>query len=426
MRYSVDTYRLYQSEKLFSHAVRTHVRMKEPVDIGILRHAVNTAMRRYPYFAVKVSVDADGGYVLNPNEKEVIVMPTVKGLPRLGSSRVNEHLLFVDCEGKDIYFNISHTMCGGKGILPWVMTNLYQYISEKYGIEPAAPAIRKVDSPLLPGEADEPTMERLTTEQPIYRRKRVKAPILVGDYIKGLAIPWKRNPNYWVIEVNQSDLMRVAKKNDSSVLSFFMIEFARVLDRFLPAKSKTIVGEAAHNPRESVGLPNTHCDFLSHVYIDFDRDHLKGDLEKLGTMARGQIILQTDPSVSHEQVRSLFSLYEETDRQPGLKAKRDYMAKHSLSTGKDAQHGSFVLNYTGQMDWGEVANYVDWYAFVIEGHYTIEISAMADKVFISLMQLIKTERYVKAFREELGRLGIPCRIEGSYPKRLPKHEGPVK
>ena len=102
------------------------------------------------------------------------------------------------------------------------------------------------------------------------------------------------------------------------------------------------------------------------------------------------------------------------------------MAKHSLSTGKDAQHGSFVLNYTGQMDWGEVANYVDWYAIVIEGHYTIEITAMADKVFIGFMQLIKTDQYVKAFREELGQLGIPCRIKGPYPKRLPTHEVPVK
>ena len=31
MKYSVDTYRLYQSEKRFAHTVRIHVRMKAPV-----------------------------------------------------------------------------------------------------------------------------------------------------------------------------------------------------------------------------------------------------------------------------------------------------------------------------------------------------------------------------------------------------------
>ncbi len=426
MKYSVDTYRLYQSEKYFAHTVRIHVRMKEEVDINILDKAVNSAIRRYPYFAVRVTVDEDGGYILVPNSKKIVVMPTAEKMPRLGSSSINDHLLFVDCSGKDIFFNISHTMCGGRGFQPWVMTNVYEYVREKYNVELTAPKIRKPDSDLLPGETDEPAMDMLTTEEEIYKRKSKKAPVLGMDYLKGLFIPIKRDPNYMVVTVNQQDLLKVSKVNDSSVLSLFFILFARVLDRVFPEKDRVIVGEAAHNPRESVGLPNTHCDFLSHVYVDYDRDSLYDDLEKLGTKTRGQIILQTDPTVSHAQVRKLFEQYEEVDKEHGLKAKRKYMAKHSLSTGKDAQHGSFVANYTGLMDWGEVADYVDWFVYIIEGHFTIEITAMADKIFVGFMQLIKTDKYIDLLREELGKLGIPCKIEGPFPKRLPKHEIPVK
>ena len=426
MKYSVDTYRLYQSEKYFAHTVRIHVRMKDEVDIDILDNAVNSAIRRYPYFAVRVTVDEDGGYILVPNDRKIVVMPTAEKKPRLGSSSINDHLLFVDCSGKDIFFNISHTMCGGRGFQPWVMTNVYEYVKEKYNVELSAPKIRKPDSDLLPGETDEPAMDMLTTEEEIYKRKSKKAPVLGMDYLKGLFIPIKRDPNYMVVTVNQQDLLKVSKVNDSSVLSLFFIVFARVLDRVFPEKDRVIVGEAAHNPRESVGLPNTHCDFLSHVYVDYDRDSLYDDLEKLGTRTRGQIILQTDPTVSHAQIRKLFEQYEEVDKEHGLKAKRKYMAKHSLSTGKDAQHGSFVANYTGLMDWGEVADYVDWFVYIIEGHFTIEITAMADKIFVGFMQLIKTDKYIDLLREELGKLGIPCKIEGPFPKRLPKHEIPVK
>ena len=53
MKYSVDTYRLYQSEKYFAHSVRIHVRMKDEVDINVLDKAVNSSIKRYPYFAVK-------------------------------------------------------------------------------------------------------------------------------------------------------------------------------------------------------------------------------------------------------------------------------------------------------------------------------------------------------------------------------------
>lgn len=426
MKYSIDTYRLYQSEKYFAHSVRIHVRMKDEVDINVLDKAVNSAIRRYPYFAVRVTVDEDGGYILVPNDRKIVVMPTAEKMPMLGSSSINDHLLYVDCSEKDIFFNISHTMCGGRGFQPWVMTNVYEYVREKYNVEPYAPEIRKPDSDLLPGETDEPEMDMLTDEEPIYKRKIKKAPVLGLDYLKGVFIPIKRDPNYTVVTIDQKDFLKVAKVNDSSVLSLFFVLFARVLDRVFPQKNRVIVGEAAHNLRESVGLPNTHCDFLSHVYVDYDRDSLNGDLEKLGTRTRGQIILQTDPTVSNAQVKELFELYEEIDKVHSLKAKRKYMAKHSLATGKDAQHGSFIVNYTGLMDWGELANYVEWFVFIIEGHFTIEITAMADKIFIGFMQVIKTDKYIDLFREELEKLGIPCKIEGPFPKRLPKHGIPVK
>ena len=54
MRYSIDTYPLYKDEKRFAFVVRAKVRMKEPVDIDILRTAANKAIKRYPYFAKKV------------------------------------------------------------------------------------------------------------------------------------------------------------------------------------------------------------------------------------------------------------------------------------------------------------------------------------------------------------------------------------
>ena len=119
MKYSIDTYRLYQSEKRFSHTVRIHVRMKENVYIDVLDNAVNTAIKRYPYFAVKVALDDDGGYVLRPNDKKIVVMPTKKKLPMLGSKEVNEHLIYVDCKGKDI-----------RNFFVWSKQQLLFYLSE--------------------------------------------------------------------------------------------------------------------------------------------------------------------------------------------------------------------------------------------------------------------------------------------------------
>ena len=51
---------------------------------------------------------------------------------------------------------------------------------------------------------------------------------------------------------------------------------------------------------------------------------------------------------------------------------------------------------------------------------------MADKIYVGFMQLLKTDKYVNLFREELEKVGIPCTVKGPFPKRLPKHEIPVK
>ena len=167
MKYSINTYRLYQSEKMFANVVRIKVVMKEPVDIDVLRSSANIAITRYPYFAVHVTVDEEGGYVLRRNRKAVAVLPAGEKTALLGSRRVNGHLLFLECEGKEIDFHISHSMCGGAGILPWVMTTVYQYVCDKYHVTPDAPGIRTPGSSLLPGETAEPSLSLLPEEKPV-------------------------------------------------------------------------------------------------------------------------------------------------------------------------------------------------------------------------------------------------------------------
>ncbi len=424
MKYSIDTYSLYRDESRISYVVRAKVKMKDPVDIDVLRTAANKAIKRYPYFAVKVRVDKDGAYIYVPNEKPVSVIPMGTKTPDLGSEEVNGHLLFIECDGKDVYLNISHAMCGGRGLQPWIMTTIWQYVSDKYGIVPDAPSIRKPGEPLLEGEMAEPTLDMLSGEEPIYEYKSQNPKMLVWDYINGMFNPFMRNNNYRVLTLSQKDIISYIKQNDSSVSAFFMIAVAKALDKVLPEKDKVIGGEMAHNMAVNIGLKNAHCDILSNIHIDYTREQLKMDMEKLGTMTRGRVMLQTDPSVSCRELRDHIKLCGEIDNIQGTKAKRKYMAANDFLTGKKAQHGTFYVSYTGQMDWGEVANYIDYYVLITEGHVMLEVTSVGDKIYVCFLQVLKTEKYFNAFREVLKELGIPVVVEGPYLKRLPKHRLP--
>lgn len=424
MKYSLNTFRLYKDESIFSMIIRLRVVMKEKVDMKKLKSAMNTAIKRYPYFAVRVGLDEDGGYVLEPNAEEVVILGKTWHLPKLGSRAANGHLLFVQCEGREINFYISHALCGGRGAQPWVMSTVWQYVKEKYHVEPVAPAIRKPDSPLLPGEAEEPTIEMLGTEQPIFLYNSKKPAVLGMDYLNGMYNPFMRKPNFRLYTFAQKDILSFVKNNDSSVASFFLVVTAKALDKVLPEKIRVIGGETAHNPMASLGMPHSHIDLLSHVHLDYTREQLQWDMEKLGTMTRGQIALQTDPSVSFAELRKEFCFLEELETIHGQKQKLAYFKKHDPYAGKNAQHGTFIANYTGWMDWGEVADYVDSFVFIVEGHVLLEVSSLGDRIFLSFMQLLDEKKYTDAFEAVLTELGIPFQAEGPFPKRLTKHELP--
>ena len=428
MRHSLDTYELYASESFLSYTAKTKVRMKEKVDIDVLTHAVNIAIKRYPYFAVEVSIADDNSYELIPNSREVVVIPTRKKLPNVGSKEVNHHLLFIDVEDKDIYFNISHSLCGGKGFLPWVMTSVYQYVVEKYHVDPIAPNIRKPNSELLPTEAEYPNVDMLTNDEPILEYKQNKKPaILIWDYLNGLFNPFKRRPIYYQLSFNQSDIISFSKNNDSSVTAFFLIVMAKALDKVLPKRIKVIGGDTAHNPREDINMPYCHSDMLTRFHINYERKHLKKDMMTLGTVTRSQIYFQIDPAISKESLRKMLLINEAIDQVPTLKKKKAYFRKYNVRTGKGSNgHGTYTVHYTGKEEWGEVGNYIESYVIIVEGHALIEITSMENKIFASLMQLVKNTKYIKALGDVLNELGISYQLEGPYPKNMVKHELPKR
>ena len=422
MKYSFDTYRLYQNEKIFSYTIRVKVTMKDEVDGEILRSAANVAIKRYPYLAVRVITQPDGAYDLEPNEGEVVVIPTSDKLPNLGSDEVNKHLLFLDYEGRDIYFNISHSLCGGHGSFPWIMTNVYQYVKEKYNIEPDAPAIRKPGSSLLENETTEPTLDMIPDEPPIYKYKGKNPSMMIRDYMNGMFNPFKRKPNYVEFAFRQKDIMELAHQNDSSVVSVFIILMAKALDKILPRKYKVIGAETANCPLGEMGINDAHADLLTHIFVDYEREQLKGDMEFLGTMTRGQIMLQKDILNCQEEIRRIIKLYEETDKITGNKNKAKYIDENNLNRGKDARHGTFLCNYTGRMDWGEVGKYVESYIAIIEGHLTMEVTSIDNRIFLSIMYLIDGRKYTKAFIDVLNEVSLPYRVKGPYPKNMVRHQ----
>lgn len=415
MKKHFDTYQLYRIGKHIKYSARIRVTMKDEVNFTILCDSINKAAKRYPYFCKEIAIDEDGGYDLIQNDRPIVVIKTRDTLPLLGSEEVNRHLIYVDSEGKDINFNICHALAGGRGFTPWVETSVYQYVKDAYHVEVDAPNIIKVDSPLLPNENREITLDDFTKQEPLVLPRTYRGKALLFDYINGLFNPFVRKPQYHIFTFEQKDILKYTQNNDSSVCSAFVVFMFKAMSRVLPASHKIIEAKVGHNPIENFGLKNCHSDILSHVHIVFKREMADWDNETLGTIARSQVYLQTDPCVSCNEVIKRIKAYEKLDEVHGYENKQKYAKKYCTNVMEDGfVSESYIINYTGQRDWGELSKYVESYCFIVEGHVMIEITSFADKIFLSFMQLTRNNKYFNAFKQVLTELQIPFECKGPY------------
>jgi hypothetical protein len=175
--------------------------------------------------------------------------------------------------------------------------------------------------------------------------------------------------------------------------------------------------ETNHNYRNEVGCPKTHHDLLSHIFIYVPYRSQNWSIDKLCTAIRGATYLQIQPEFAYETVRKFYKYTDGIDNVKGLKEKNKY-AKTNSHRVPDV-HNSFLINYMGREEWGEMIDYVDRVHAITDAHLLLEIFDVGDNFCISLMQMNKKEKYMRSFLQILVEEKIPYKIHGVYKNHLP-------
>ncbi|MDO4731780.1 MAG: hypothetical protein Q4B14_06670, partial [Clostridia bacterium] len=324
--YQPDSYLLYENR---FYQIRIRVELKEEIDSDILASAVNRAIKRYPYFSVKVKLE-NGEYILEKNERPVCVSKTTDGVPALGSDRVNNHLVSVDYLDRYIYFNMSHALAGACGINEWVKTNIYEYVSEKYNIFPDTTGIIMVGTPLTDGETAYPDYEKLPDLKPYGAYKKGSGYTPEDDYIEAL-----RNgicDICYCIEIDQKDLMTYVKTKDATPAVILSVLMYKALTNVFPDKDEPIVCGIVQNMRDQLGCKNSYHDMTRIVNIRYTPNMADFPIDRLGTITRGMLMLQSQPENSIYDMRKLIEWHSEIDKQKTLRSKRILCAQNDKHT----------------------------------------------------------------------------------------------
>ncbi len=406
-RLNTSLYGFYISSEESPFTFRIEVRLKRPVDGEALRRAVDAAMPRYPYFAVR-RIRVGEEYALEDNPLPVVVREGTEPVT-LCSEESNFHLIALGWAGDSIFFDASHALMDGTGALPWMKTILYHYLCAREGVRLDPAGIRLAGGEIPAEEVEEPYPESVPDDvQPFGEYKPVRALTLERD---GKRISYH-------LHIAEDAFVKYSREQDGSPATMVSVFLAKAIRALHPEEELPIVGGMALNIRPALGKPLAHHVHVPLLHLKYEASKLREPVTKLATCSRGMVMLQSQPENVLVTVRNYIRL---TGRLKSLPQAQKYAMLSAASTS--ARGGqTFSVSYVGRADWGALEPHLDAvYANcdVTNLGIMVEVMAVNGGFDLCFMQEFEGDAYVRQFAEELAREGIDCAVSGPHPLRIP-------
>lgn len=295
------------------------VELKETVDGNVFRTVAESLRARFPYFYVKA---APRGNDLLPEENPLPMTVRNTWAPiKLGSQESNFHLAAWKYEERRLCFEIAHTLTDGAGLLPYIKSAVFLYLSNKLGLsfdrtdfrlpgdnipesETGNPFVGlDIDDTRRPPSAKEPTID-------FYR---------LGDGADS-------DPHIAYIRLPETQFMERCKDNAASPNAFLSVMFARAVRHYDPASEKTVSVSVSVDHKAMLGNYDNYRMASGSVELGFPKDMPLDDLKEACAVARKQLTEQTQPENSLWAMRQMKALCDKMNQVP-LEMKLDLVSK---------------------------------------------------------------------------------------------------
>ena len=405
------------SEKM-PFSIRIEVELKHDIDGGILDEAVNTAIKRYPYFAVRL-VKKDGDITAVPNDLPVKTVSGELTYP-LGSRELNYHVVALSYIGNRISFHITHVITDGAGFSPFINTVLYYYLRGT-GIELSSDGIRTADEIVPDGETANPyPEEKMENATPLYVPKEKEFfRIFDGGYVTD------EKRTAYSFRASEADVMRFSHENDASPCALFSAVMAKAIRDVHPNDEKDIVSSVSFNMRPGLGCGSNHRMLCTYIPVRYPKKMNDFTVRKICTCTRGSILVQSASENVLYYAKQNKAAMEEFLRLPDIGTKKAVLSEKALN---DSVNNTFSVSYVGRIDYGEMQSHIKGVRNFTDGAtyrtFMMEISSFNGWFYVTLLQSFSSDVYYRALLEQMKQSGIEFVEEGCCPMGIAEIEVP--
>lgn len=225
---------LYVTTKESPNEIRIRIRLRDLIDPEILRRAVDTTMKRYPYFCVELQ-KKEGQYVFAENHRPVVISDSLHGV-ELNSEASNYHMIAFCWQDNWIVLDVFHGMTDGTGAYEVVRTLLYYYCSDRYDVRLKEEGIRLVGDEISMEEWSDPVANR--TDLPLPKRNEQLSDAL--NLITSAGLEEDRRHTVYSIAVSEAEFMKFNLDNDGSPGTMVSLLLSRAIAKLFPEAENVI------------------------------------------------------------------------------------------------------------------------------------------------------------------------------------------
>lgn len=409
---------LYVTSKASPHEIRIRIRMRDLIDAGALRHAVDTTMQRFPYFCVELR-KRDGQYIFAENPRPVVITNSLRGVA-LNSEASNYHMIAFCWQDNWIILDVFHGLTDGTGAYEVVKTLLYYYCSERYDVHLNDKGIRLVGDEIPAEEWADPVANRNDLPSPEHNEQMSDALNLIAS--AGLQADHRHT--VYSIAISESEFMRFNLDNDGSPATMVSLLLSRAIAKLFPDSKDIICIGLCINQRKALHTPLAHQSLVSGVNLEYKDKMRDWPLDMLATAYRGMVFAQTQEenvlmvAASFKEFNGLI-LSKETDQE-----RIDVAGSFSAMA---ARVYTAMVSYVGKANYQEAEQYIRdfrlWTCTSCDG-MIVEISAVNGRFTLDFLQTFSSPIFVNAFLREQEDNGIVYDLQDVNELELPNIELP--
>ena len=352
--------------------------MQDRIDYALLKLSVDTTMRRYPYFCVRLREEGNE-FVFADNQSPVVVADSPPGMT-LNAEESNYHMLTFSGYDDWLVVDVFHGLTDATGIYEVIRTLLYYYCSQRYNRTLSAQGIRTADDEVSPEEWECP-VQKIVNLPPPPRYEMPPAMNLAAT----ANLPIEDFATVYGVLISEADFMRFNKENGASPATMVSLLLSRALTKINPNSSEAIRIILSVNQRKALHTPLAHQSLVGGALLEYGEALRNLPLHEQVKAYRKMVSEQTTEKNVLVGVSSVANLTQL------LLAKNTAKERTELASYVDKMAsviGTACVSYVGKANFKEAEKYIrefhTWSYSTLP--LTIQMSAVNGRFTLDIIQ----------------------------------------